>query len=420
MEQSDSRSLLVEFKNATRFLIKNTAPLFARVLLSMGGSAVNKDGYKKRVLVMFGGGIGDVAKRSIVCGYAKEYLAEYDVYYLMPYDLSLPDAATTIRFDYKKAKINPFYYLSLVNQLRRIGFANVIVLLPAWEGFLASLGSDISPDALYRYTEVPPKELAVMASLAVRRSKTAEGIYHDIDLVSFYDKRWTHDYFPSDVYRMAYFFSQAIAGIALQNTAHLNKQGLLELKKPRTEVELTNADTPSAISGDYCVMGIGSSFVGKDWAPEYFGQVAGFVAEKGLKIVLVGGAENTKLLPAFRESYKGEVIDLMGKTSLPELCRVIAGAKIVIANDTSATHLAIALQRPTVCVCFGPQIGADSCYGYKDINHWFFWYGTKKVEPGEVIKKTGEVLSYIDGALSVPKTDFALSFFDQDLQSGLG
>jgi hypothetical protein len=338
----------------------------------------------------------------------------------MPYDLSLPGAKEMIRFNYKKAKVDPFYYFSLVNQLRRIGFANVIVLLPAWEGFLASLGRDISPDAVYRYTEASPKELVAMASLAIRRHRSTNGIDHDIDLVSFYDKRWTHEYFPSDVYRMAYFFSQAVCSIAPQNAARLNKQGILALKDPHTEVELTEAVTPPVISGDYCAMGLGSSFVGKNWPPEHFGRVATFIAAKGLKIMLVDGPENAKLFPAFRETYKGEVIDLTGKTNLSQLCQIIAGAKLVVANDTSFTHLGVALRRPTVCVCFGPQVGADSCYGYKDIDHWFFWYGEKKLEPPAVIEKIDELLSYINATPAVPKTDFALSFFDQDLQSGRG
>jgi hypothetical protein len=419
--QKAIKDFKLQIKNVSRFLVKAACPATASMFLWFAGVPANKEGREKRVLVMFGGGVGDVAKRSVICGYVEKYLKGHDVYYLMPYDLSLPYAHRTIRFDHRKAKTNPWYYFSLVNELRKIGFGHVIVLLPAWEGFLAALGNNILPQSLYRYVEAPPLHLAKLAAFAMKRFRPRTGVrVHDIALVSFYDPRWTLPYFPSDVHRMAEFFSQAVVQIAPEHKKDLDTLGVLKLADQRTIVELSPGDNLAAKNSPYCVMGIGSSYEGKNWPPQRFGEVASFVRAQGLRIVVVGGAENEALLIPFKETYRDEAEVYMGKTKMPELCRILAGATMVIANDTSFTHLAIALRKPTVCLCFGPQKGADSCYGYQDINHWFFWEKRDEVMPPAVIEKTGELLEYLKRTPDAPKARFAASFFDQDWQNARG
>lgn len=400
-------------KNTSKFLVKNISPLFGSFLLLTAGSKADQNDYKKRILVVFGGGIGDVAKRSIVCEYTKRYLAAYDVYYLMPYEISFPYAKETIHFDYTKAKIDPGYYFRLVNKLRRIGFGRVIVLFPAWEGFLVSLGGDILPETLYRQVEVPPKELLGFASSVVNVFKPRLDNFHDISVISYFDKRWTEKYFPSDVYKTAQFFSKVICDIEPDRAQDIDRTGLLDVGNARTEVLLEEEGAKFGNLRRYCVIGLGSSSIGKNWPPEKFGQVAGFLSQKGIAIVLAGGPESIKLKEAFKKTYQGPFLDLINKTSLNELCRLINGAAVVVSNDTSFVHLGIAFKKPTVCVCYGKQIGADSCYGYEDINYWIFSEDFDKIEASEVSKKLDDVLSYADKNGPVPKAKFTVSFFEQ-------
>jgi ADP-heptose:LPS heptosyltransferase len=400
-------------RNAAKLVVKNISPVLGSLLLAAGGVAVDRTGYEKRILVVFGGGIGDVVKRSIVCEYVKEYLSTYDVYYLMPYEISFPYAKETIHFNYTKAKIDPLYYFRLVNKLRKVGFSRVIVLFPAWEGFLVSLGKNVLPDTLYRHIEVPPKELLGFASGVVNVFRMRHRNFHDIPVVSYYDKRWTEKYFPSDVHKVAYFFSQAICNIEPENVKNLNEKGLLKDDNLRTEIEFIEEDTGLAGPGGYCVIGLGSSSIGKNWPPEKFGQVAEFLRQKGIKMVLVGGPESIKLTEAFKKTYTGEFIDLINKTNLNRLCNVIDGSRLVVGNDTSFVHLAVALKKPTICICYGMQIGADSCYGYKDINHWIFSENFDKIGAPEVNGKIDEVLSYLDRTVSAPKERFVMSFFEK-------
>ena len=111
-------------------MAKHLTSLVGGFLLFLAGRKVNKNGAKKRLLVVFGGGIGDVAIGSIACGYLKEYLKEYDAYYLTSYKFKLPYAKEHILFNYHKAKKDPFYYFQLVNRLRNIGFSEVVVIFP--------------------------------------------------------------------------------------------------------------------------------------------------------------------------------------------------------------------------------------------------------------------------------------------------
>jgi len=396
-----------------KLLAKNTSSLCGSFLLFLAGAKVAQEDRKKRIVVLFGGGIGDVAKRSVVCEYVKEHLSEYDVYYLMPYDISLPHG-TMIHFDYKKAKINPLYYFRLVNKLRKIGFSRAIVLLPAWEGFLSSLGKNILPDVVYRYTETVPPEPIGFTSLLVGAFQPRQRIYRDIPVLSFYDKRWPEKYFPSDLYKIAYFFSQVVCDIEPDEAKNLNEKGLLKPDNLRTEIELVKNDGKFKDLGDYCVIGLGSSFAGKNWSPEKFGQVARLFSERNVKVVLVGGSESANLVEAFKKAYGGEFIDLINKTNLSELTNLINGSVLVLGNDTSFVHLAIALMKPTVCPLYGKSIGADSFYGYEDINQWVFLENFSNIEPREVGEKVEKALAYIKAEGSVPRKKFALSFLENN------
>jgi len=51
------------------------------------------------------------------------------------------------------------------------------------------------------------------------------------------------------------------------------------------------------------------------------------------------------------------VVDLTGRTSVPELLDVMKGAAGVVTNDTGPAHLAIAVGTPTVVIVGGGHFG---------------------------------------------------------------
>ena len=398
-------------KEKLKLLAKIFIPLAGALLLFFFGRRANKNGYEKRVLVIFGGGIGDVVKRSVICSYIERYLKEYGVYYLMPYRIKLPHAKETIYFDYKKAKIDPLYYVRTVNSLRKIGFSKIIVVLPFWDGFLPSLASDIAPETIFCTQESEPNSSYRMVGRALSLvrprlfSKT-----RFIKVASEYDGLLPAGYFPSDVWKHVYFISRVLCDIDPRNKVSMNKDGLLENKNIRTEIESGDIEVAAVAGlGDYCVIGLGSSYAGKNWPAKKFGAIAEFLFHEGFAIVLVGGPESLGLVEDFRTSYQGPFTDLINATTLDGLCSVIKNSFLVIGNDTSFIHVAIALKRPTFCIGYNTS-GVDTNYGYEDINTWALSRNISETSVEVVEKKAQQLVDYLKKTSHVPLTRFQTSF----------
>ncbi|MDR3548751.1 MAG: glycosyltransferase family 9 protein [Candidatus Pacebacteria bacterium] len=411
----------VASSQAVRFLFKNMMSLVGTLFLTFIGAKINKDGYEKRILVVFGGGIGDVIKRSIICGYFKEYLKGYDLYYLMPYPLDLPYAKESIFFDYTRVKMNPRYYADTVNRLRRIGFSKVIVAFPFWDGLLSFLGGDVVPEQLFCHKEAPPHPFyGVVSEISyLLKYPSLRKRMRFIRVVSGWDKAWTSERLPSDVLKHAYFISHVIA--AIKGGPALDKNGLLPLADPHTEVVIDGdmeRDFMEELrkeygldAGSYCVIGLGSSTIQRNWPVEKFVEVAKFLGARGIKIVISEHMKDKDLAERFMAGYP-DALDLTGKTDIRHAMILIKHARLLVANDTSFTHAAVALHVPNVCVIGNKGLGADSLYGYESINKWAFEdpgseVPVAAVKPETVIETCREILDRKhDGAKEAEKFQF--------------
>ncbi|MDH2427512.1 glycosyltransferase family 9 protein [Sphaerisporangium sp. TRM90804] len=91
------------------------------------------------------------------------------------------------------------------------------------------------------------------------------------------------------------------------------------------------------------------------WPPDRFAQVARAVAAEGLRVVVTGGArERPMALLVAAQAVLPPSAVLAGRTSLGELCALVAGARLVISGDTGMARLATAYGTPSVAV-FGPR-----------------------------------------------------------------
>jgi ADP-heptose:LPS heptosyltransferase len=401
----------MRLKDNLKLVLKSFVPLIGVSLLLFIGKKVNKTNWQNRILIIFGGGIGDVVKRSIICEYIEEYLSDYEVYYLMPYKLNFPYAKETFYFDYTKAKISPFYFVRLVNNLREKGFSKIITLLPFWENFLWILGISINPERIYVSLETPPTRFEAFLNKFIRFFfiKAIKEKFKLKRIYSIFDREWPSSIFPSDVYKNSYLISEIIKD--LKPEIKTNKIGLLLLKnEPKTEIFIDGnkeidylkylKDNFGLEKNNYCIIGLGSSSPHKNWAVENFVEVTKYLKENdGLKIIIVGGKESLPLVSKFKELSNDNFLDFVNKTTLEELCILIKNSKLIVANDTSFIHIGIALKKPTVCPILNTQLGVDSLYGYKEINKWVYIESPisikslKAVNPEMVIKTIKEVLS---------------------------
>lgn len=111
---------------------------------------------------------------------------------------------------------------------------------------------------------------------------------------------------------------------------------------------------PAAVRGlteggsSYAVLASGSHWETKRWYTGGFERTARELLARGLKVVLLGRAEEGELGAVL--SGTGGVIDLTGKTSLSETAAIIQRASLLVCNDSMVLHLGSAFKVPTVVV----------------------------------------------------------------------
>jgi ADP-heptose:LPS heptosyltransferase len=396
-------------KEKIKLTIKTFIPFIGYFLSKFKRSKNQK--IDNRILIIFGGGIGDVVKRSIICEFIKQCLNNFEVYYLLPYKLKFPYAKEILYFDYTKAKINPFYFAKLSENLKNYGFSKVIVLLPFWENFLWTLGLSVEPKILYVYDETPPSNFEkFLNKINTRFFIFSLNKIKKIRVWSYFDKTFPQSIFPSDVYKQSFFISQIIK--ELKPDVKLNKIGIVENIEYRTEIEINEESEKKFLEElsknykltpqNYAVISLGSSSEQKNWPVENFAKVSKYLKEKkGLEIVVAGGKESKEKVKDFEKVFGKRFINLVLKTDLEALCILIKNAKLVVANDTSFIHIGIAFKVPTICPIMNSYLGVDSLYGYEKINKWVINENEKgpeslkKLHPERVTEMIEEVL-YIE------------------------
>jgi ADP-heptose:LPS heptosyltransferase len=86
------------------------------------------------------------------------------------------------------------------------------------------------------------------------------------------------------------------------------------------------------------------------WSPKKFAAVADRLAADGLQVVLTGSETEAGLARAVQQAMHYPAINLAGKTSLGALAVLLTKARLLVCNDTGVSHLAAALQTPSVVI----------------------------------------------------------------------
>lgn len=125
----------------------------------------------------------------------------------------------------------------------------------------------------------------------------------------------------------------------------------LQLPYPDIHLSQEEQDT-SLIEGRYwCVVSGGKSdFTAKVWDARRLQQVVFRLNDMGLGVVQVGGNDTGHWHPPLEGT-----INLVGRTNLRDLSRLIYHSDGIICGVTCGMHLAAALQRPCVCLAGGRE-----------------------------------------------------------------
>jgi ADP-heptose:LPS heptosyltransferase len=118
----------------------------------------------------------------------------------------------------------------------------------------------------------------------------------------------------------------------------------------------------SLAAGLYIVLFPGASARQKRWPAQHFGELA-----KGLhqrygtryRLVLAGSPGDADYVPAIAQAAGPDVPldNQCGRTDLPGLAALIAGARLLISNDTVAAHLGAQAGTPTLVLLMGENYG---------------------------------------------------------------
>jgi lipopolysaccharide heptosyltransferase I len=125
-------------------------------------------------------------------------------------------------------------------------------------------------------------------------------------------------------------------------------------------------------AGDpYAILAPGSRWPSKRWPIERFADLVEPLLRRGFARVIVTGASSERpqiqpLLQRFGLDATGSasarndhpVIDMVGRTSIGQTMAIIAGAGLVIANDSAPLHMAVGFDRPCIAL-FGPTDPAE-------------------------------------------------------------
>jgi lipopolysaccharide heptosyltransferase II len=100
--------------------------------------------------------------------------------------------------------------------------------------------------------------------------------------------------------------------------------------------------------GAYAVLHPGASASSRRWPPERFAAVAQALADQGTTPVVCGGTDEQALVQA--ATPRAGALCLAGRLRLGELAALIAGARVLVANNSAPAHIAAAVGTPVVCL----------------------------------------------------------------------
>ena len=151
----------------------------------------------------------------------------------------------------------------------------------------------------------------------------------------------------------------------------------IDLHKPHIDIKkIKQKNFSFKLPQRYAILFIGASANFKKWNIESFAKVGMWLKRKyDYEIVLCGANSDRDDALKFRKYFVGEYLDLVGKTSLVELLYVIYNADLMISNDTSVPHLAVALGKKNIFVIYnGNHYGRFVPYPKDIIENYYVIY----------------------------------------------
>lgn len=356
-----------------KFLIKQGTTALRSFFLFFYATSVNISSNEEKILIINLEAMGDLVIFTSVLKHYKRRFPDKKFILLIKRGMGIEEifknfVDEVLLIEYKKFVVNPFYGFKFINKLRHIGFSKVI-------------------NHNFSVPEIMGKIIAV--SIGAKEVIGHEGQEmefkkpHDIQQkkqLNFIKKKILPRYtklipaIPEDMGK-----DGILAGILEQYVGIY--EAVTGFKEDDYSTVLPSSEfiDQEVISqkfnlkpNSYAVLNISCSAPCRTWPSERFEKIAEFLSEQGLSLVLVGSKSEFVKVKEFQESCNMLTKNLAGETSFSELVALVKNCALVVANDTSTIHVAIALKKPSLGISGGGKFGLSVLYGYEDINLWAY------------------------------------------------
>ena len=150
-----------------------------------------------------------------------------------------------------------------------------------------------------------------------------------------------------------------------------NAEFLRHLGKPMFAASLPIipklADLPSHLSivKPYFILFPGAGWTGRQWPVNRYAELARQLSRKhNLQAVICGSKSDALLCQTLAETAGVTTFNLVGQTSLSEFVELVRGASLLIGNETSAVHIAGAVNTRAVGILGGGHFGRFMPYAH--------------------------------------------------------
>ncbi len=143
--------------------------------------------------------------------------------------------------------------------------------------------------------------------------------------------------------------------LALTDHLGLERRGL-RLDLPVSADDRARAKSLLPHGCRYALVHPGARLQARRWPAQGFAAVADALAEAGLAVALTGSADESALVASVVQRMRHGALDLSGRTDLWTLAALVAGASVVVCNDTVVSLMAAALGTRSVVFADGSEL----------------------------------------------------------------
>lgn len=188
--------------------------------------------------------------------------------------------------------------------------------------------------------------------------------------------RWKRSLFSNDYYTKLITQSNENLFEFYRNKEFFEKLLKKKIDITKPYLDFTSIKMSLTLPNEYIVIVPGAQEKSRRWSEENFIKlIKSLLMHFTFDILLVGSASEKKITEKIAEQINSQrVHNLTGKTSLPELGKIISKAKLLISNETSAVHFAAAVGTKFICLSNGQRFGRFMPYPKEMnlINEYFY------------------------------------------------